>query len=348
MTATTIAIILLFASFLLTRWMRRYAVRDGMLDRPNARSSHVQPTPRGGGVSFVVTTLAATLGLATSGELSAREASGILLGGSLVAIVGAIDDKRGLAARWRFSVHMISIAFLIGLMASWDAALLHDLSTAARAVLLALALVSGIWLINLTNFMDGIDGIAGTEAVTVCSAIAICGVLTAAPRATILLPVFLAAGALGFLLWNWPPARIFMGDAGSGFLGFCFAALTFQSAQVSPPLFWCWVIMLGVFVTDATVTIVRRQLRGERVTLAHRTHGYQHAARRWNGHRPVTVTVGMVNLFWLLPCTLLVTQDIVAGPVAVLIAYSPLVGLAVWAQSGAPEVFCSPDTPIAA
>jgi Fuc2NAc and GlcNAc transferase len=337
LTQILLLIVPLAVSYALTGWMRQYAIRAGQLDRPNARSSHVQPTPRGGGVAFVATTLTAILVLLLRHELPLRLGAALLIGGALVALVGLIDDRRGLAARWRFLAHLAAIAAVLLLLRSWDASLLASMAPSMRVALLAAALVGGVWLINLTNFMDGIDGIAGTEAVTACVGAATCSVVAGAPEGMTLVPIALAAGAFGFLLWNWPPARIFMGDAGSGFLGFCFAALTFFAAQQVPPLFWCWVILLGVFVTDATVTIVRRRLRGERVTEAHRTHGYQHASRRWRGHRPVTLVVGAVNVAWLIPCAVLVASGRVAGPLGAVLAYAPLIGLALWARSGAPE-----------
>lgn len=327
----------LIAAAVLTHQMRRYALRAGQLDRPNARSSHVVPTPRGGGVSFVVTTLVATAVVGLLRAIPGALALGMLVGGTLVAGIGLLDDRRGVPARWRFLIHLTAIGWLLWTLDGWNAGLLASTGDGVRALLMGVAVVGGVWLINLTNFMDGIDGIAGTEALTTCAGIVACSLLRGAHPGAVVLPLALAAGTLGFLLWNWPPARIFMGDAGSGFLGFCFATFTFDAAASDPQLFWCCLILLGVFITDATVTIIRRQLRGERVTEAHRTHGYQHAARRWGAHRPVTTTVALVNVLWLLPCALLAASDRLSGPVALLCAYAPLLVLAGWARSGAAE-----------
>lgn len=129
----------------------------------------------------------------------------------------------------------------------------------------------------------------------------------------------------GFLAWNFPPARIFMGDAGSGFLGLMLGALSFQAAWVAPSLLWSWVILLGVFVVDATLTLLRRLARGERVYQAHRSHAYQHAARRLGRHRPVTLAVGAINLLWLLPIALWVGIGGGCGGLGVMVAYTPLV-----------------------
>jgi Fuc2NAc and GlcNAc transferase len=185
--------------------------------------------------------------------------------------------------------------------------------------------------------MDGIDGIAGIEAITVCLG----GVLlyvVAVPGATSwLVPLVLASATFGFLVWNWPPAKIFMGDAGSGFLGLMLAALSLQAAWIAPVLLWSWVILLGAFVVDATVTLIRRVARGERFYEAHRSHAYQHAAQRWRAHFPVTVAVGAINLSWLLPIALLVALGFLDPLLGVLIAYAPLVAAALWLRAGEPS-----------
>jgi Fuc2NAc and GlcNAc transferase len=201
----------------------------------------------------------------------------------------------------------------------------------------SLAPVYLVWLLNLTNFMDGIDGIAGIEAITVCLG----GVLlyvVAVPGATSwLAPFVLASATIGFLVWNWPPAKIFMGDAGSSFLGLMLAALSLQAGWVAPKLFWSWVILLGVFVVDATVTLIRRMARGKKFYEAHRSHAYQHAAQRWGAHLPVTLAVGAINLCWLLPVALLVALGSLDGMLGVLIAYAPLVAAALWLKAGKPS-----------
>jgi Fuc2NAc and GlcNAc transferase len=191
-----------------------------------------------------------------------------------------------------------------------------------------------VWMINLTNFMDGIDGIASVETVTVSLA----GMCLCVAASCVASPVagVLAAATLGFLIWNWPPAKIFMGDAGSGFLGGMLAVLSLQAARTSPALFWGWVILLGVFVVDATITLLRRMVRGEPVHEAHRSHAYQRAAIRYGGHRPVTLAIGAINLCWLFPLAWLVAAGQLDGLAAVLVAYAPLVALTVWLDAGGP------------
>lgn len=197
----------------------------------------------------------------------------------------------------------------------------------------ALAAFYLVWLLNLYNFMDGIDGIASIEAITACLGAAWLYWLGGLSGAA-MLPLLLAAAVAGFLYWNFPPAKIFMGDAGSGFIGIVLGGLSLQAAWVSPPMFWCWLILLGVFIVDATYTLVRRSLRGDKVYEAHRSHAYQFASRKYGKHLPVTLTVAVLNLCWLLPVAYCVVQFGLDGALGVVIAYVPLVALAVRYRAG--------------
>jgi Fuc2NAc and GlcNAc transferase len=190
-----------------------------------------------------------------------------------------------------------------------------------------------VWLLNLYNFMDGIDGIASVEAITACLGAAWLYWL-AGLGGTAVLPLLLAASVSGFLYWNFPPAKIFMGDAGSGFIGIVLGGLSLQAAWVSPPMFWCWLILLGVFIVDATYTLVRRLLRGDKVYEAHRSHAYQFASRAYGKHLPVTVAVAALNVCWLLPIAYCVAQLGLDGAVGVVLAYVPLILLAIRYRAG--------------
>jgi Fuc2NAc and GlcNAc transferase len=195
-----------------------------------------------------------------------------------------------------------------------------------------------VWLLNLYNFMDGIDGIAGVEAVTVALAACLLAWLAGLGVEAWWPMLLLAAGVAGFLVWNWPPARIFMGDAGSGFIGLMLGLLSIQAAQLSFELLAGWLVLLAVFVTDATLTLLRRLLRGQPLTEAHRSHAYQYAARRLGGHRSVTLAVAGINLLWLLPIAALMVTGWLATIPGLVLAYAPLVGLAWWLKAGAAEM----------
>lgn len=336
MTVLWFSLAILVLSLLLTAGLRWYARAFSIIDIPNARSSHTVPTPRGGGVAIVLTFLGSLPLLA----LEAAEAAVPLVemvaiggAGALIAVIGFMDDRRHIAARWRLLGHFAAAAWMLYWLDGLPPLQMfgYDLDLDWFGCLLAV--VYCVWMLNLYNFMDGIDGIATVEAVTACLCMVLLSVLADAPR-LIPLPLLLAAATLGFMYWNFPAAKIFMGDAGSGFLGIVLAGLSLQAAWASPQLFWCWLILLGVFVVDATVTLMRRLLRGERVYEAHRSHAYQFATRHYGKHLPVTLAVAALNLFWLLPVALCVVVLGLDGVWGVAIAYLPLVFLAVRWRAG--------------
>lgn len=323
-------------SALLTGLVRRYALARSLLDLPNARSSHTAPTPRGGGVAIVLATLAALPVLAAAGSLPWAALWALAGAGGFVALVGFLDDHGHIAARWRLLAHFAAAAWALAWLGGVPPLSLFGSEFDLGWLGAALAAVYLVWLLNLYNFMDGIDGIASVEAIAVGVGGALLYALTGHPGLA-MAPLVLAAAAGGFLLWNFPPARIFMGDAGSGFLGIVLGVLSLQAAWQAPQLLWSWVILLGVFVVDATLTLLRRLLRGEKVYEAHRSHAYQHASRRYGRHLPVTLAVAAIDLFWLLPIALWVGAGGLDGLLGVTIAYVPLLALAVKFRAGMPE-----------
>lgn len=320
-------------SFALTYWLRRYALHKSLLDIPNGRSSHTVPTPRGGGVAIVASYLVALAVLLGQGALGFQVFLGLSGAGLLIAALGFLDDHGHVAARWRLLGHFLAASWglfwLGGLPPIQMFGGVLDIGWLGNA----LAVVYLVWLLNLYNFMDGIDGIASVEAVCVCLSAALIYALNGFAD-LVWLPVLLAAAVLGFLFWNFPPAKIFMGDAGSGFLGIILGVLSLQAAWISSQLLWAWLILLGVFIVDATVTLIRRLVRGDKIYEAHRSHAYQFASRRYGKHLPVTSAVGVINLFWLLPVALCVTQLGVDGALALIVAYIPLVILAIRFKAG--------------
>jgi Fuc2NAc and GlcNAc transferase len=326
-----------FSAAAVGTWLlRRYALARNVLDIPSDRSSHRVPTPRGGGLAIVVTFLAGILALAGAGEVERPVTVALVGAGAIVALVGFVDDHQHVAARWRLMAHFIAAAWAL-----WWLGGLPPLTLFGGVVGLgwagtALAALALVWLLNLYNFMDGIDGIAGVEAVTVCIAAVVLYALRPSSGAEWALPGVLAAATLGFLIWNFPPAKIFMGDAGSGFLGLMLGVLALRAAAVSPEWLWSWVILLGVFVVDATVTLFRRLQRREKVYQAHRSHAYQRTARLRGAHAPVTLAVAVINVCWLLPLALVVGTGRLDGALGTVIAYAPLVWLALRLGAGTP------------
>ncbi|MBM7060847.1 glycosyltransferase family 4 protein [Pseudomonas sp. UL073] len=323
-------------TFMLTGALRRYSLARQIMDIPNARSSHVTPTPRGGGVAIVLTFLAALPALAATDWLSWPWMWSLLGGGAWVAALGFWDDHRHIAPAWRLCGHFLGAVWVLvwsGGLPSFDVFGTNVSLSWFGYVLGALYLV---WMLNLYNFMDGIDGLASIEALCVCLGGALLYALLGVWKCGAV-PLVLASSVAGFLCWNFPRARIFMGDAGSGFLGILLGALSLQAASIEPQLFWCWLILLGVFIVDATVTLLRRLLRGERVLEAHRSHAYQFAARSLGRHVPVTLLVAGINLIWLLPIALWVGVWGGDGLAGLLVAYAPLILLAVRLNAGGAE-----------
>lgn len=324
------------ASWALTGWLRRYALKRSLMDIPNARSSHSMPTPRGGGVAIVGSFLAVSTVLAALGPGVGRDFVSLAGAGALVATLGFMDDHGHIAARWRllghFSAGLWALCWLGGmpdLVLPWG-------TLEAGWLLGAVGLLYLVWMLNLYNFMDGIDGIASVQALTCCLGVCVAYALGGQGE-LIGLPLLLAAAVAGFLLWNFPRAKIFMGDAGSGFLGITLAVLSLQGAHRDPQWLWVWLIMMGVFIVDASFTLIRRLLRGDKVYEAHRSHGYQFASRHFGSHLPVTLAVALINLGWLLPIVLLVVCFRLDGLFATVVAYVPLVYLARRYQAGALE-----------
>lgn len=321
------------AAFVLTWLLRRYALASRLMDIPNERSSHSVPTPRAGGIAIVLCFLAVLPVIGVFAWLPWSFLTGLIGAGAIVAMLGFLDDRGHVAVRWRLLGHFAAAVWALYSMGGLPPLLILGYSFDLGVLGHVLAAVYIVWLLNLYNFMDGIDGLAAIEAICVCLSGAVLYILLDAPTLAVA-PLLLTAAVAGFLCWNFPPARIFMGDAGSGFLGVVLAVLSLQAGWFKAELLWSWIILLGVFVVDATFTLLRRLLRGDKIYEAHRIHAYQYASRQCAGHKPVTLAVMLINLAWLLPMALLVGLGYLDGLLGVLIAYLPLVLLAVKLKAG--------------
>lgn len=320
-------------SFALTGFLRRYAISRSLIDIPNQRSSHTIPTPRGGGLAIVLTFIFALCVLLAIG-LTTKDASIALAGaGGITAVIGFLDDHGHIAARWRLLAHFLAAAWGVYWVGGLSPLVIAGVSVDLGWLGHSLALFYLVWMLNLYNFMDGIDGIAGVEAVTTCAGACLIYWLRDFPQ-LLWPPALLTVCAAGFLCWNFPPAKIFMGDAGSGFLGIILGVLSLQATWTDPGLLWVWLILLGVFIVDATYTLMRRLLRGDKVYEAHRSHAYQFASRQFGKHLPVTGAVGLINVFWLLPIALCVSYLKMDGALGLVVAYLPLVWLAIKFRAG--------------
>lgn len=320
-------------SLLLTWVLRRYALARSLMDIPNNRSSHSVPTPRGGGVAIVLSFLVASPLLTFFVDVPWPYIWALWGAGALIAVIGFLDDHGHIAARWRllahFSASIWALAWLGGLPPVKLLGVDFNLSWIGHFF----AVFYLVWMLNLYNFMDGIDGIASVQAVSACLGACVIYWLSG-DVSLIWMPLLLAVAVLGFLYWNFPPARIFMGDAGSGFLGLILGLFSLQAAWTSSRFLWVWLILLGVFIVDSTFTLTRRLLRGDKVYEAHRSHAYQFASRQFGRHLPVTLAVMVINVFWLLPIAMCVGLFDLDGSMGMVLAYVPLVLLAIRFHAG--------------
>ncbi|OIR00832.1 putative undecaprenyl-phosphate N-acetylglucosaminyl 1-phosphate transferase [mine drainage metagenome] len=304
--ATVLAVFLLSVG--MVRWVLGWLRRKQILDLPNERSSHSLPTPRGGGLAVTPVCLVAWLVLAAVG-LALPGTPWVVAGAAALLGLSWADDRFSLPAAPRFAVHFLACA--LGLAAlPHQALILQGLLPwwADRLV----ALLGYVWFVNLTNFMDGIDGITGAEAASVAAGLALLAWLDGRPQA-VLPSLALLAAALGFLVWNWHPAKLFLGDSGSVPLGYLLGWLLLDLAGHGHLA--AGLILPLYYLADATLTLLRRAARGEKLWQAHRQHFYQRAVRGGVSHSGVVLRILAVNM-------LLIALAVAAGrwPLAALAA----------------------------
>jgi Fuc2NAc and GlcNAc transferase len=308
-------------AFLISAIITRRTISSGKLhDHPNERSLHYTPVPRGGGVAILIAASICLLATAILGKVPEYLLVPWIGCGLIAGLLGWIDDHRNVSSSVRLilqlviaSVFSVSLVNSPGIELPW---FVHSY----RLLVVAAATVAIAWVINLYNFMDGADGYAAGDAVLVATAGALIAGAYSVPQTTLLaLPV--AGAAAGFLVWNWQPARIFMGDVGSYFLGFQFAALiTFDLLRGNGP--WMWLILLAPFVVDSTLTVSWRMWRQEQWWTAHRTHVYQLLILNGKSHAVVSVTLCLTTLCVLVPLASLVVAQPSSAPIVTASVYA--------------------------
>ena len=341
-------------SYLICLCLCHYAQWLDLIVTPNTRSSHSKPTAQGGGLGIVVS--ASLLGACTAIYVfNSLTLLYLFILALPLAVTGFLDDRYGLSARLRLFVQCLSV---LALLVFIHLSLASSPTLTLPIIFLYLALLIGlIWWINLFNFMDGIDGIAASQAVFMLLAAVVLVFVqsklppTLWPQALnfplagegklfafsplnlfaehgilshseyILSSLIVASATLGFLILNWPPAKIFMGDVGSTWLAFMIAAF----ALLAPLSCITWLILAAVFVTDASFTLLVRLLQRKPFYQAHRDHAYQKLARRFGQHRSVTLIVSTINFIYLLPLALATIVWPTMAGLFLLLAYTPLV-----------------------
>jgi UDP-N-acetylmuramyl pentapeptide phosphotransferase/UDP-N-acetylglucosamine-1-phosphate transferase len=285
------------ASFLATWAVLRVLRLRGVLDHPNERSSHQLPTPRGGGIAVVAVIAAGWLLIALSPGIAGAGGSGqqvlvvVLAAGLALAVLSFFDDLRGLPVLLRLGAQIAAVAVVILVLPDQVRVFQETLPIAADRALTAFV---WLWFINAYNFMDGIDGITAVETGSIGAGLALLALFGLAAGDIGLAGAVIAGAAVGFGLWNWHPAKLFLGDVGSIPLGYLLGFLLLVLAAQGQ---WAAALLLPLYyLGDASVTLVRRLSKRERVWQAHRSHYYQQAARAWGDHSRVSLTILAANL----------------------------------------------------
>lgn len=321
---TASALLLFIASCAVILVFIRIAHAQEILDVPNIRSSHTAPVPRGAGIAIVLASLS-MLGILTyMGMLSVSFAIATGAAGAAIAIMSFCDDIfGGVSWKARFIVQFAASVWAIYWVGGIPIISLGFSDFYIGFVGNVLGVLVLMWMTNLYNFMDGIDGSSGSETVfiglTGFAILAInghwdIGMLYLAP----------AVSAAAFLIWNWSPAKIFMGDVGAAFIGFLFGILPIICLKTGTMSPWIGFMLPAVFVTDASITLLVRAVQGERLYEAHRTHAFQHFAQK-HGHAKTVLVMAAVNLAWILPLSLLANHFKPLAFVITIAAYVPLI-----------------------
>ncbi len=331
--ALALVLVTVASTWILTRWVTAWATRRAVLDTPNQRSNHTKPVPLGGGIAVFAVVgplITAVILLYNSNDTVAWAVLGATL---VLAVISGLDDLRGLPVMARLSAHGICVAVVLALIPGK-----FTLFQGLVPIMLdrVIAGVAWIWFLNLFNFMDGIDGLAGVETASIGFGVFLAAGLIGAqggPAVTVagLSGLILGAAALGFLILNWHPARVFLGDVGSIPLGFLTGWLLIMLAMWG---YWVAALTLpAYYLADASITITARALRGEKIWQAHTDHFYQRAVRRGWSHAQVARFIGGGNIMLVAIAALStqvvnVTGDLICLGGATLIAAFMLAWLA--------------------
>jgi len=307
----------------------KFALIIRLLDTPDHRSAHLVATPTGAGITFIfVFGLVSLISDRVGGSHDAQSwLLECLVPITLVALVGFVDDFRPLSWKVRAPLQFGCSVWLVSIVGFPPLQVL-GFSIEPSIIGAAFGVVALLWLLNLYNFMDGIDGIAIAEAVFVLTAAAGLACLSGETISGIVL--VLLGCCIGFLVINWPTAKVFMGDAGSCFLGLTFGVLILSETMIG---LWSWLVLLGWFITDACLTITIRLCRGDKIYEAHNLHCYQHLNRAIGTQNTLFVVLA-VNAFWLLPIAFIIVRNNDLGAGLLLLAYMPLLAFQFLAGAG--------------
>jgi UDP-N-acetylmuramyl pentapeptide phosphotransferase/UDP-N-acetylglucosamine-1-phosphate transferase len=283
-------IFILILSFAGTFLTIKVAFKKNILDVPNVRSSHSVPTPRGGGLAIILSWYIGLIGLNFL-DLIDSNLFYALISGALLAMVGFLDDLYSIKPWIRILFQLVTVALGIYFLKGFKALYINDFVITSTVILTFIAVVGAIWFINLYNFLDGIDGYASVEAISIAVGMFI---ITKNPIFLILI-----LSVLGFLIWNWPIAKIFMGDIGSTQLGYIFVILSLNFNNNHEFNIFGWLILSSLFWVDASLTLLRRWRNNEKLSQAHKKHAYQRIVQSGFSHRKTILLSILVNIVFI-------------------------------------------------
>ena len=317
----------------LTCLIEQGLLRGQLLDLPGERSSHQLPTPTAGGLGMLISFLGFLAWFVMISDQTDKTNIMLVGTGVIAGFIGYLDDRHNIKVSWRFLAHLLLALSVVIVLDPLPELRIFGWKWGSGLGLALLYMVALTWFANLYNFMDGIDGLAASEAITVIlGAMLIIGI--SGDQSWLMPLAALVLSVIGFLVFNWPPARLFMGDVGSIFLGFTLGILAMITSAEGIISIWSWSILLALFICDATVTLLRRLVNGERIYQAHNSHAYQILARRWNSHRRVTLFVILINIIWLWPLAWCASKYLHIASEIAFFAYFPLLLTVCFVRAG--------------
>lgn len=326
-----------FISVLITEFIRKMAIKKKLIDIPNVRSSHKKPTPRGGGLGialiFIFIFTATWHGVIPSTNQLQEALPGITAGAVMVSLIGLLDDIRHISAKWRLVVHFMAAIVVLYFIRNYPVLQFYNFPIQLNEYWIPVLAIGLVWMINLFNFMDGIDGLAASEFVFILISVLIFHLIKGTNENVLFLMLCIACTS-GFLLWNWPVARIFLGDVGSGFFGIITGAFLLVIPEEPIINMWSIMILASVFLVDSMYTLVRRIFKNHKIHIAHRSHAYQILTRRYKSHLKVLLSIQAINILWLLPIAWTASIYPKFGIILFFIAIIPLIVVAAAVGAG--------------
>lgn len=311
--------LLILASFTISAILCVFIVRRNLAEDVLMPAKHpADRSPHDGGIAFIIAFFCGIVVLYGANLLPYYVLAALAGSGGIIALVGYLDGLNSVSPQLKVSAQAASLIWGLFWLGPVPYIELSDFIWQWGFFGIILSMICGLWLINLYNFMDGIDGLAAAQAIFIFTSAAIFCLGEGSYGQAWTLGI-LAAGIGGFLIFNWQPARLSMGDSGSGFLGLMIVLLAIAT---TPPLtLWPWAILATLFLADSTVTMVRRILRGEKWYVSNQQHAYQHLSQRWHSHRKTTLCYMAANLVFVFPLALLAWSDPALGVMACAIAW---------------------------